>query len=104
MIEVHPWISSEQLDARVRGVVVLKDTVKDDMTGFKIGRLAMLALALCLCCRTAILVGGQPPDDNKDHGVTAKAVLEEVKAAGFVDVQQSAWSSPAFLVSGRRPQ
>jgi ubiquinone/menaquinone biosynthesis C-methylase UbiE len=221
--------------------VVLRDTVKDDIRAFKIGRLALLAVALCLCCRVAVIVGGQPPDDNADakrlievldlhegsvvadigagsgeltiliaprvgqagkvystdlnktrlreirqaaakaklqnvavmegaadqtnlptqccdaifmrnvyhhfahppvmnasllaslkpggrlavvdfapdsgasaapgqrangkaHGVTAETVLEEVKAAGFVDVQQGPWSSPAFLVTGRRPQ
>ena len=221
--------------------MVLKVTVKEGITGFKVGRRVILALALGLCCRAAILLGGQPPDDNadakrlievldlhegsvvadigagsgeltiliaahvgqtgkvystdlnktrlreirqaaakaklqnvaamegaadqtnlpaescdaifmrnvyhhfahppvmnasllaslkpggrlavvdfapdsgvsagpgrranrKDHGVTAETVLEEVKAAGFVDVQQSPWSSPAFLVTGRRPE
>ena len=44
----------------------------DGITGFKVGRRVILALALGLCCRAAILLGGQPPDDNAD----AKRLIE----------------------------
>jgi predicted methyltransferase len=42
--------------------------------------------------------------NGKDHGVTVETVLEELKAAGFIDVQQTTWSPGPFLVTGRRPQ
>jgi len=52
--------------------------------------------------------GGQtgPPgrrDQGLLHGVTPDVIIEELQAAGFVEVQQLPWSSPGyFLVVGKR--
>jgi predicted methyltransferase len=38
------------------------------------------------------------------HGVTPETVIEELRAAGFAEVEQSRWSSPGyFLIVARRP-
>ena len=47
-----------------------------------------------------------PPGKRADgdaHGVTPATVIEELKAAGFVDVGEQKWTPPGFLVIGRRP-
>jgi ubiquinone/menaquinone biosynthesis C-methylase UbiE len=44
-------------------------------------------------------------DTKVSHGVTPMTVAEELSAAGFVRVQQAAWTmSPHFLVMGERPE
>lgn len=44
-------------------------------------------------------------DSGRNHGVTPETVMNELRAAGFIDVQQLPWSSPGyFLVVGRRSQ
>lgn len=43
-------------------------------------------------------------DQGAAHGVTPETVVEELKAAGFIDVRQLPWSSRGYyLVLGRRP-
>lgn len=37
------------------------------------------------------------------HGVTAATVIEELKAAGFVDVREVPFPAPSFAVFARRP-
>ena len=44
-------------------------------------------------------------DSGRNHGVTPEAVIKELVAAGFIEVEQLPWSSVGyFLVVGRRPQ
>jgi ubiquinone/menaquinone biosynthesis C-methylase UbiE len=44
-------------------------------------------------------------DTEQSHGVTPEAVIEELRAAGLVEVQQLPWSSAGgFLVVGQRPR
>ena len=49
-----------------------------------------------------------PPGQRSEgdrHGVTAATVIEELKAAGFEDVQETPWSkAPEFAVVARRPK
>ena len=41
--------------------------------------------------------------EGDSHGVMPATVIEELKAAGFVDVRELTWSEPTVAVSGRRP-
>jgi SAM-dependent methyltransferase len=44
-------------------------------------------------------------DTGKDHGILVETLIQELKDAGFAEVQQQPWSSPGyFLVVGRRLQ
>jgi ubiquinone/menaquinone biosynthesis C-methylase UbiE len=38
------------------------------------------------------------------HGVMPATVIEELRAAGFVDVRELTWSEPTVAVVGRRPE
>jgi ubiquinone/menaquinone biosynthesis C-methylase UbiE len=47
-----------------------------------------------------------PPGQRNEgdrHGVMPATVINELKAAGFVDVQEATWSPPGFAVVARRP-
>ena len=41
--------------------------------------------------------------EGDSHGVMPATVIEELKAAGFVDVRELTWSEPTVAVIGRRP-
>jgi ubiquinone/menaquinone biosynthesis C-methylase UbiE len=41
--------------------------------------------------------------EGDSHGVTPATVIEELKAAGFVDVREVPWPPPTIAVIGRRP-
>ena len=46
---------------------------------------------------------GQRGETAADHGVGPQTVIEELRAAGFIDLEQLPWPSPGyFLVTGRR--
>ena len=42
--------------------------------------------------------------DGDSHGVMPATVIEELKAAGFVDVREVPWPPPTVAVIGRRPE
>jgi ubiquinone/menaquinone biosynthesis C-methylase UbiE len=49
------------------------------------------------------LPAGARGETSADHGVGPQAVIEELRAAGFIDVEQMPWPSPGYyLVTGRR--
>jgi len=42
--------------------------------------------------------------EGDSHGVMPATVIEELKAAGFVDVREVPWPQPTIAVIGRRPE
>ena len=42
--------------------------------------------------------------EGDSHGVMPATVIEELKAAGFVDVREVPWTQPTIAVIGRRPE
>ena len=42
--------------------------------------------------------------EGDSHGVMPATVIEELKAAGFVDVREVPWPQPTVAVIGRRPE
>ena len=42
--------------------------------------------------------------DGDSHGVMPATVIEELKAAGFIDVREVPWTQPTIAVIGRRPE
>jgi ubiquinone/menaquinone biosynthesis C-methylase UbiE len=46
---------------------------------------------------------GARGETSADHGVSPQTVIEELRAAGFIDVEQKPWPSPGYyLVTARR--
>ena len=42
-------------------------------------------------------------NEGKSHGVMAATVVEELKAAGFVDIQEVPWTAPTLAIIARKP-